>query len=70
MSDARPFTHREDGTDQPTWLLDSRWDDVPRLGLDVVVRQYPHVVLLRHTPTMKHWRWAALWPIWPTAQQR
>lgn len=50
MPDTRPFTHRESGTDEPTWLLDSRWDDVPRLGLDSLLQRYPHVVLLAPHP--------------------
>jgi LmbE family N-acetylglucosaminyl deacetylase len=47
---ARPFTHRESGTDEPTWLLDSRWDNVPQLSLDAIVRSYPHVVLVAPHP--------------------
>jgi LmbE family N-acetylglucosaminyl deacetylase/SAM-dependent methyltransferase len=50
MSNARPFTHRDNGTDEPTWLLDSRWDSVPRLGLDNILQRYPHVVLLAPHP--------------------
>ncbi|WP_428342968.1 PIG-L family deacetylase [Mycobacterium sp.] len=50
MPDARPFTHRENGTDEPTWLLDARWDGVPRLGLDAVLKRYPHVVLVAPHP--------------------
>lgn len=47
---ARPFTHRENGTDEPTWLLDSRWDTVPELSLDAILRRYPHVVLVAPHP--------------------
>jgi LmbE family N-acetylglucosaminyl deacetylase/SAM-dependent methyltransferase len=50
MSNARTFTHRENGTDEPTWLLDSRWEDVPRLGLSGLLERYPHVVLLAPHP--------------------
>ena len=47
---ARPFSHLEPGTSEPTWLLDARWDDVPRLALDDVVRRYPKVVLVAPHP--------------------
>ena len=47
---ARPFTHRENGTDEPTWLLDPRWDAVPGLGLDAILRRHPHVVLVAPHP--------------------
>ncbi len=50
MPDARPFTHYEDGTTEPIWLLDSRWDGVPRFGLDTVLQRYPHVVLVAPHP--------------------
>jgi hypothetical protein len=50
MTDARPFTHCESGTDEPTWLLDARWDGVPRFGLDTVLQRYPHVVLVAPHP--------------------
>jgi LmbE family N-acetylglucosaminyl deacetylase/SAM-dependent methyltransferase len=47
---ARPFSHLEPGTSEATWLLDNRWDDVPRLALDEVVRRYPKVVLAAPHP--------------------
>lgn len=47
---ARPFTHRERGTDESTWLLDSRWDAVPRLSIDTLLRRHPHVVLVAPHP--------------------
>ena len=50
MPDARPFTHCESGTAEPTWLLDSRWNGVPRFGLDTVLQRYPHVVLVAPHP--------------------
>lgn len=50
MAHARPFTHREPGTDESTWLLDSRWDTATRLALDDVLQHYPHVVLIAPHP--------------------
>ncbi|BBX47260.1 hypothetical protein GCM10009641_14590 [Mycobacterium cookii] len=47
---ARPFSHREDGTDESTWLLDARWDTVARLGFDSLLEHYPHVLLLAPHP--------------------
>ena len=47
---ARPFTHRESGTGESTWLLDARWDTVARLGLDAILGRYPHVVLVAPHP--------------------
>lgn len=47
---ARPFTHREDGTDEPTWLLNGRWDDVPRLPTDEVLLRCDRVVLVAPHP--------------------
>lgn len=47
---ARPFTHRDGGTDEPTWLLDPRWDDVPRVDLAEILRGYPRVLLVAPHP--------------------
>jgi len=48
--EARPFTHRKNGTDESTWLLDSRWDEVPRLDLHAVIRRCPKVLLIATHP--------------------
>lgn len=50
MDEARPFTHRDSGTDEPTWLLDSGWDEVPRLDLAAVVARCPRVVVMAPHP--------------------
>lgn len=50
MSEARTFSHRDDGTPEPVWLLDARWDQVARLDLDTVLTRYPRVVLLAPHP--------------------
>ncbi len=50
MSNARTFTHKENGTEESTWLLDSRWDGVPRLGLKDLLEPHPNVVLLAPHP--------------------
>ncbi|MCF6385815.1 bifunctional PIG-L family deacetylase/class I SAM-dependent methyltransferase [Mycobacterium sp. MBM] len=50
MTEARPFTHRDNGTDEPTWLLDPGWDDVPRLDLDAITARYPHIVVVAPHP--------------------
>lgn len=47
---AKAFTHREGGTDEPSWLLDPRWDGVPRLGLADLLRRYPRVLLIAPHP--------------------
>jgi LmbE family N-acetylglucosaminyl deacetylase len=46
----RPFSHREPGTDEPTWLLDARWDGVPRCDLAALVARCPRVVLIAPHP--------------------
>lgn len=50
MAEARPFSHRDDGTDEPTWLLDAGWDGVPRLDLAGIVARYPRIVLVAPHP--------------------
>lgn len=50
MDDPRPFTHREAGTDEATWLLDSGWNGVPRLDLDAIVARCPRVVVVAPHP--------------------
>ena len=50
MVDARPFTHREAGTDEPTWLLAPGWDDVPRLDLGSLTRGCARFVVLAPHP--------------------
>ncbi len=50
MVEARPFTHREAGTDEPTWLLAAGWDDVPRLDLGALIRRCTRVVVLAPHP--------------------
>lgn len=50
MVEPRPFTHRDHGTDEPTWLLDARWDAVPRLDLEAIVRRCRRVVLIAPHP--------------------
>lgn len=46
----RPFSHRDAGTPETTWLLDTRWDFVPRLPLVELCRQWPRVVLIAPHP--------------------
>lgn len=46
----RPFSHRDPGTDERSWLLDARWDQVPRLSLAAVVAACPRVVLVAPHP--------------------
>ena len=55
MPDARPFTHCESGTAEPTWLLDSRWDGVPRFGLDASSSGIHMSCWWHRTPTMRRW---------------
>ena len=50
VPEARPFSRRENGTDEPTWLLDTRWNEVPRLDLDAVIRRCPKVLLVAPHP--------------------
>lgn len=50
MVEARPFTHREAGTDEPTWLLAPGWDDVPRLDLGALTRGCTRFVVLAPHP--------------------
>jgi LmbE family N-acetylglucosaminyl deacetylase len=50
MVDPRPFSHRDRGTGEPAWLLDSRWDVVERLDLAAIVRRCPRVVLVAPHP--------------------
>ena len=50
MDEARPFTHRDSGTDEATWLLDSGWDGVPRLDLTAIIARCPRVVLVAPHP--------------------
>lgn len=45
-----PFTHRDAGTDETTWLLNARWDDVPRVRLAGILRRHPRVVLIAPHP--------------------
>lgn len=47
---ARPFTHHDGGTDEPTWLLDAEWDEVPRVDLAEILRIHPRVVLVAPHP--------------------
>lgn len=47
---ARPFTHRDGGTDEPTWLMSAEWDDVPRLDTAALLRRYASVVLVAPHP--------------------
>ena len=50
MDEARPFTHRDSGTDESTWLLDSGWDDVPRLDLAAIIARCPRIVVVAPHP--------------------
>lgn len=50
MTEARPFTHRDNGTDEPTWLLDSEWDSVPRLDLAAIIARCPHILVVAPHP--------------------
>lgn len=47
---ARPRAVQDGTTTESAWLLDSRWDGVPRLDLDAVIRRCPRVVLLAPHP--------------------
>jgi len=46
----KPFTHRDGGTDERTWLLDTRWDAVARLDLDALVERGCRFVLVAPHP--------------------
>ena len=50
MNADRTFSHRDPGTDEATWLLDGRWDAVPRLGLAEVLTDFPNVMLVAPHP--------------------
>lgn len=50
MTEARPFTHRDNGTDEPTWLLDCGWDDVARLDLAAITVRCPRIVVVAPHP--------------------
>ena len=50
MTEARPFTHRDSGTDEPTWLLDAEWDTVPRLDLAAITARCPHILVVAPHP--------------------
>lgn len=50
MGEPRPFSHRDDGTAEPVWLLDPGWDTVARLDLDAVLARHPRVVLVAPHP--------------------
>ena len=50
MAEPRPFSHRDRGTDEPTWLLDANWDTVPRLDLAAITQRCPRVVLIAPHP--------------------
>lgn len=41
-----PSTHRGPGTSESTWLLDPRWDHVPRLAIDLVMNRCQRVVVI------------------------
>lgn len=50
MADVRPLAHRESGTDESIWLLDSGWDSVARLDLAAITARYPRVVVVAPHP--------------------
>jgi LmbE family N-acetylglucosaminyl deacetylase/SAM-dependent methyltransferase len=50
MDEARAFTHRDTGTDEPTWLLDPGWDSVPRLDLAAIIERCPRIVVVAPHP--------------------
>lgn len=50
MDEARPFTHRDSGTDESTWLLDPGWDMVVRLDLAAIVARCPRIVVVAPHP--------------------
>ncbi|WP_304116207.1 PIG-L family deacetylase [Mycolicibacterium bacteremicum] len=50
MIEARQFTHRDDGTDEATWLLAPGWDGVPRLDLSAIVKGCSRVVVVAPHP--------------------
>lgn len=47
---SRPFRHTDPGTDEPTWLLDDRWDAVPARDARELVTAYDRIVLLAPHP--------------------
>ena len=47
---SRPFRHTDPGTDEPTWLLDDRWDAVPAREARELVTAYDLIVLLAPHP--------------------
>ena len=50
MTMSRPFRHTDPGTDEPTWLLDDRWDAVPARDARELVTAYDRIVLLAPHP--------------------
>lgn len=50
MSGPRPFDPAEPGTDEATWLLDPRWEDVPSTSAADLVAPFEQVVVLAPHP--------------------
>ncbi len=46
----RTFSHRDPGTSEVTWLLDRRWDGVPRLAIHELLCDFPRVVVIAPHP--------------------
>lgn len=49
-AETRPSAHRESGTDEPTWLLDTGWDGVARLDLAAIMARHPRIVVVAPHP--------------------